>query len=133
MDDLIGGAEPPPVVRTMRLGTLDRWGEGWVTKRWEPAAEMLNADGSLFAGLVAALADQVLAFAAMTVLPDDKLFRTTNLAVAYFRLGRSHPLDIEAKVVSQSRQLIHVRAEFRDPNGNLLSEASAQQILKAFG
>lgn len=69
LDELVGGAEPPPVVLTMRLGTRDAWGEGWVKKRWEPTPETLNADGSLFGGLIAALADQVLAFAAMTGVP----------------------------------------------------------------
>ena len=71
LNDLLAGAEPPPVVRTMQLGTLDAWGEGWARKRWEPTPSMLNSDGSLFGGLVAALADQMLAFAAMTVVPGD--------------------------------------------------------------
>lgn len=133
LDELVGGAEPPPVVRTMRLGTLDAWGEGWVKKSWEPTPEILNADGSLFGGLIAALADQVLAFAAMTVVPADKLFRTTNLTVSYFRLGRAHPVEIEAKVIAQSQHLIHVRAEFRGPEGKLLAEASAQQFIQAIG
>lgn len=132
LDQLVAGAEPPPVVQTMRLGTLEAWGEGWVKKRWEPSPEMLNSDGTLFGGLIAALADQVLAFAAMTVVPGDKYFRTTNLAVNYFKLGRAHPLDIEAKVVSQSRQLIHVRAEFYGADRKLLAEASAQQVVQAF-
>jgi len=64
LDDLISGAEPPPVIRTMRLGTLDAWGEG--------------------------------------------------------------------RIISQTRQMIHVRADFRDADGNLLSESTAQQILQKF-
>jgi uncharacterized protein (TIGR00369 family) len=132
LDQLVAGTKPPPVVQTMRLGTLAAWGEGWIKKRWDPSTEMLNSDGSLFGGLIAALADQSLAFAAMTVVPGDKFFRTTNLTVNFFKLGRAHPLEIEAKVVSQSRQLIHVRAEFFDPDRSLLAEASAQQILQAF-
>ena len=132
LDQLIAGAEPPPVIQTMRLGTLDAWGEGSVKKRWEPSPEMLNSDGTLFGGLIAALADQILGFAAMTVIPGDKFFRTTNLAVNFYKLGRGHTLDIEAKVISQSRQLIHVRAEFYDVERKLLAEASAQQIVQAF-
>ncbi len=131
LDALIAGAEPPPVVRTMRLGTLDAWGHGWARKRFEPDADLLNSDGSLFGGLIAALADQMLAFAAMTVVPGDHLFRTTNLSVSYFKLGRRQPVDIEARVIAQSRQLIHVRAEFRNVEAILLAEASAQQVLTA--
>ncbi len=133
LDALIAGAEPPPVVQTMRLGTLDAWGEGWARKRFEPDDGQLNGDGSLFGGLVAALADQMLAFAAMTVVPGDHLFRTTNLAVSYFKLGRRQAIDIDARVIAQSRQLIHVRADFRDAAGALLAEAAAQQVLTKIG
>jgi uncharacterized protein (TIGR00369 family) len=129
LDALVAGAEPPPVVRTMRLGTLDAWGEGWARKRFDPDGDLLNSDGSLFGGLIAALADQMLAFAAMTVAPGDHLFRTTNLNVSYFKLGKRQPIDIEARVVAQSRQLIHVRAEFRSVDGLLLADATAQQVL----
>ena len=133
LDALVAGAAPPPVVATMRLGTLDAWGEGWARKRFEPDADQLNGDGSLFGGLIAALADQMLAFAAMTVVPGDHLFRTTNLSVSFFKLGRRQPIDIEARVIAQSRKLIHVRADFCSNEGVLLAEASAQQVLTKIG
>lgn len=127
-----GAAEPPPIVRTLKLGLLDDWGEGWVRKRWTPSPELATADGSLFGGYLAALADQVLAFAAMTTLPEDRLYRTVNLQVNFLRVGRSGPLAIEARVVAQTRQLITVRAEFRREDGALIADATAQQIVMAF-
>ena len=133
LDALVAGAAPPPVVATMRLGTLDAWGEGWARKRFEPDGDLLNSDGSLFGGLIAALADQMLAFAAMTVVPGDHLFRTTNLSISFFKVARRQAIDIEARVIAQSRQLIHVRAEFRNGEGDVLAEASAQQVLTALG
>ena len=59
-----------PVTRTLRLGTLDSWGPGWIKKTWSPDLDLLNVDSSLFGGYIAALADQALTFAAMTSLPD---------------------------------------------------------------
>jgi len=132
LDDLISGAEPPPVIRTMRLGTLDAWGEGWARKTWQSTPDMLNADGSLFGGLIAALADQIMAFAAMTVVPQDSFFRTANLSISYFKLAKAGALHVEGRIISQTRQMIHVRADFRDADGNLLSESTAQQILQKF-
>jgi acyl-coenzyme A thioesterase PaaI-like protein len=88
LDALIAGATPPPVVEKLELGTLDAWGEGWVTKLWTSKPDLLNSDGSMFGGYLAALADQMLAFAAMTVLPGDHMFRTANLAVSFFKVGR---------------------------------------------
>lgn len=126
-----GAGRPPPIVQTLRLGLIDDWGEGWVRKSWSPVAELATGDGSLFGGYLAALADQVLAFATMTVVPDDRLFRTVNLHMNFLRVGRSHPLKIEARVVAQTRQLVTARAEFRRPDGALIAEATAQQILMA--
>jgi uncharacterized protein (TIGR00369 family) len=126
LDALIGGAPAPKIVQKLELGTLDAWGEGWVTKRW--TADLLNDDGSMFGGYLAALADQMLAFAAMTVLPGDHMFRTANLAVSFFKVGRGD-MDIEAKVVSQSRQMIATRVTFSSLEGVLLAEATAQQFL----
>jgi len=123
------GFEPPLVTRTLRLGLMDAWGPGWVKKTWEPAPEVLNVDGSLFGGHLAALADQVLTFAAMTVAPDNAHFRTINLQLQFVKVGRAHPLEIEGRVIAQSKQLITVAADFRRPDGDLIASATAQQIL----
>lgn len=127
-----GAATPPPIVQTLKLGLIDDWGEGWVRKSWMHAPELATADGSLFGGYLAALADQVLAFAAMTVVPGDRLFRTVNLQVNFLKVGRSCPLAIEARVVARTRQLITARAEFRREDGTLIAEATAQQIVMSF-
>ncbi|MCI3133960.1 PaaI family thioesterase [Phenylobacterium aquaticum] len=130
LDGLIaGGVELPPVVTTLGLGVVEAWGPGWVRKGWTPRPEVLNGDGSLFGGYLAALADQVLAFATMTVVPDTAYFRTTQLQIQFFRVGRAHPLEIEARVLAQTKQLISVEADFRRPDGELIAKASAQQVL----
>jgi uncharacterized protein (TIGR00369 family) len=127
-----GKAIPPPVVETLRLGLLDDWGEGWVRKRWEPAPELMNGDGSMFGGYLAALADQMLAFAAMTVIEDPSAFRTTDLQIRFFKLGRAHPLLIEGRVVARSRQLISVEVEFRREDGELIAKATGQQLVTPY-
>ena len=124
-----GEASPPPVVQTLKLGTFDEWGEGWVKKQWVPTPELLNADGSMFGGYLAALADQALAFAAMTVVPANALFRTLNLQLNFVRVGRTHPVLIEARVVAMTKQMITVRADFRREDGELIADASAQQLI----
>jgi uncharacterized protein (TIGR00369 family) len=107
-------------------------GPGWARKQWNPRPELETADGSLFGGYLAALADQVLAFTTMTVVPHDRLYRTVNLQVNFLRVGRSHPLVLEGRVVAQTRQLITVRADFRREDGVLIADATAQQVLMAF-
>ena len=133
LDALIAGeAAPPPVVATLRLGLVDAWGEGWARKRWEPHPEIMNGDGTMFGGYIAALADQMLAFAAMTVVEDACAYRTTDLQVRFFRLGRSQPLVIEGRVVARSKSLIHVEVELRREDGELVAKASGQQFVTPF-
>lgn len=127
-----GRVAPPRTVETLKLGLLDDWGEGWVRKSWTPDPVLATADGSLFGGYLAALADQVLAFAAMSIVPHDRLYRTMNLQMNFLRIGRDHPLAIEARVVARTRQVITARAEFRRPDGELIADATAQQLLLAF-
>ncbi|KQY92692.1 thioesterase [Caulobacter sp. Root1455] len=134
LDQLKGGdVVLPPVVQTLQLGGLDDWGEGWARKTWTPAQELLNADGSLFGGYIAALADQILAFAAMTVAPGDAMFRTSNLKVDFIRVGKAEILTIEGRVVAGTKSMIHVEADFRRPDGELIARASAQQMVVPFG
>ena len=127
-----GETAVPAVVETLRLGTLDDWGEGWVRKRWSPVPEVVNGDGSMFGGYIAALADQALAFAAMSVVPGDSAFRTLNLQLNFVRVGRAEPLEIEARVVAVTKQVITVRADIRRGDGSLIAEATAQQIVVPF-
>jgi uncharacterized protein (TIGR00369 family) len=133
LDDLQSGrAELPPVVRTLQLGTLDDWAEGRASKRWIPTEDVLNSDGSMFGGYIAALADQMLGFAAMTVVPEGSAFRTINLNVQFIRIGRAHPLLIEAMVVSATKSLIVVEVVFLREDGELIARASAQQLVVPF-
>lgn len=133
LDELKSGrATLPPVVHTLKLGTIDDWGPGWAKKTWHGSPDVVNGDGSMFGGYVAALADQMLTFAAMTVVPGDNAFRTVNLQVQFFKLTRGDALSIEGHVVAQSKSLISVEAEFRNEAGELIAKASGQQFLTPF-
>ena len=123
-----GTVDIPPVTATLRMGLLDDWGPGWARKRWEPSPEVLNNDGSMFGGYLAALADQILVFATMTVTPDDSIFRTVNLQMQYLKVSWGRPLEIEARVVHTNKRMATVEAEFRTEDGELVARAQAQQV-----
>lgn len=130
LEAICSGRGPlPPIVEQLRLGRLDAWGEGWVRKTWTPHPSLDTADGSLFGGYIAALADQALAFATMTVVPDDRHYRTTQLQISFLRVGRNAPVEIHAQVIAATRQMITLRASFVQGEGRLIAEAGAQQIL----
>lgn len=127
-----GTGDTPVLVETLQLGLLDDWAPGWVTKRWSPVAELLHGDGSKFGGYTAALADQVMSFAAMTVVPGDKAFRTINLSLQFFKLSHGETLVIEGHVVAQSKRIISVEVTFCHPDGTLVAKATGQQAVISF-
>jgi acyl-coenzyme A thioesterase PaaI-like protein len=69
----------------------------------------------------------------MTVAPADAMFRTSNLKVDFIRVGKAQVLTVEGRVVAKTRGMIHVEADFRRPDGELIARASAQQIVVPFG
>jgi acyl-coenzyme A thioesterase PaaI-like protein len=67
----------------------------------------------------------------MTVVPGDRVFRTINLNVNFIRVGRAHPVEIEAVVVAQTERVLTVRATLKREDGELIADASAQQTLQS--
>jgi len=125
-----GTADVPLVTETLRMGLLDDWGEGWSRKVWSPDPAVISPDGSLFGGHLAALADQSAAFATMTVMGEHETFRTTNLSVQFFRVGRAYPLEVTGRVVARTTHMVSLEVDFRRPDGELIARASAQQIIQ---
>ena len=123
-----GNHQMPPVTETLQLGLIDDWGDGWVRKSWTPKPELLQQDGTVFGGYIAALFDQLFAFATMTVITEDEAFRTSHLAISFMSLSRDESLNLEANVVSRSRRLITLEARIKGVADQVRSIATAQQI-----
>jgi len=134
LDAIADGTSPSPgVVEKLSLGRLTKWHEGYVEKEWTVEPQFCTAEGTseeaLFGGYLAALADQVLAFAAMTVLEDNQHFRTTELSISYFNKISKGRIAIRGSVVNRNSRLIHVSADFLREDGKLAARATAVQIL----
>lgn len=82
-----GSLPLPLVTQILGLGRLKRWSEGYVEKEWKVDPGFCTGEGTehqvLFGGYLAALADKILTFAAMTVMDDDHYFRTADLRVSF--------------------------------------------------
>lgn len=123
------GTHPVPLVtQTLKLGLIDDWGEGWIRKSWSSQPEFMHPDGTLFGGYIAALFDQALALATMTVVQDDETYRTTNLNISFLSLSQSETVTLDARVVSRSRRLISLEAKMLGSNDQVRAMATAQQI-----
>jgi uncharacterized protein (TIGR00369 family) len=129
-----GSLTLPLVTQLLGLGRLTRWSEGYVEKEWKVDPGFCTGDGAdqqaLFGGYLAALADQVLTFATMTVMDDKHAFKTSELHVSFFRPITEGTVRIVGRVVNRSRTLVHVEAEFYRDDGKLAAKASATELVQ---
>lgn len=127
----LGTHRVPPVTKTLKLGLIDDWGDGWIRKTWTLESEFLHPDGTLFGGYIAALFDQAFALATMTVVKEDEAYRTSNLNISFLSLSRSEPVSLEARVVSRSRRVVSLEAKMLGQDQSVRAMATAQQIITA--
>jgi uncharacterized protein (TIGR00369 family) len=131
-----GDLDAPQGIETTRLRVrVDdglTWKPGVVTRRWTLGPWAQNKDGTVFGGLIAALADQMTSFAAFTVLADDEASRTASLQVDYFRPVVGPYVEVEARIVNRSRRLIHTETEIRRHDGKVGAHARAVLAIVPF-
>ena len=129
LDGFIDGSTPEPLVNK-KLGldpALSDWRPGFVEKRLRVDPELFHGR-ALFGGYIAAIADQVLGLAAMTVLEDGKFFGTTNMSISYLAPVTGGELRVEGEVIRQRSKSIYVECTFFTGD-DIVAKASATQVI----
>lgn len=131
-----GSSAAPAAIRTTRLGeglvgSLE-WKPGRISRRWTLGPWACNPDGTVFGGLIAALADQSTSFAAFTILGDDEASRTASLQVDYFRPVVGAYVTVDARIVNRSRRLVHTETEIVRADGKVAAHARAVLAIVPF-
>ena len=125
-----GTAQPPPYVRTLGTTRMKRWEPGRVWCEWEVNPALFQDLNSLFGGFVAALADEVLGFATMTILDEGEVFITTDLHVSFHRSIKDGVLYFEGKIVQHEKRSAHVEVVITNQDGTVVAEATATEIIR---
>lgn len=114
--------------------TLTAWRWGKISMRWEIDDRFIMPDGVMFGGHVASVADHIAGLVTMTVLEQNKeRFRTSKLETNFFRPVMAPFVKIEGRVVNASRSLIHVEADFLNPEDRLAVRIAAVQVRRLTG
>jgi len=130
LDGIVAGVgEPPPMVKALRLPSIQGWGPGHVWGEYKVDPEMFHAAGALFGGYVAALADSFLGLAMFTVLEDDEFFTTGDLRVSFFRPITGGILQIAAEVLNRGRRMAHCEVVFVNDDDKMAGKATATQVI----
>ncbi len=123
-------SDTPELLVNKKLGlepVLSNWRPGFVEKRWLVDPDLFHGR-ALFGGYIAAIADQVLGLAAMTVLDDGYFFGTTNMSISYLSPVTGGDLRIEGEVIRQRSKSIYVGCSFFCGN-EIVAKASATQVV----
>lgn len=125
-----GTAQPPPYVRTLGTTRMKRWEPGRVWCEWEVNPALFQDLNSLFGGFVAALADEVLGFATMTVLEENEVFITADLHVTFHRTVKDGVLYFEGRVVQREKRSAQAELVITNQDGTTAAEATATERIR---
>jgi uncharacterized protein (TIGR00369 family) len=122
-----GKHERAPCGETMSLPLVCEYRAGYVKCVHPVDKKFTNSNGVLFGGYLSALLDDVSGHAVMTVIPDDKVCATSELAVSYFRPCSPDEGDLllEGTIINQSRRSYHIEVTIKRADGKLVAKAHA--------
>jgi uncharacterized protein (TIGR00369 family) len=130
LDQLVAGTAPkPPHVETLELPQIKGWLPGRVWTQWTVDPKLFHNGGAAFGGFLAALADQALGLATMSVLEDGEVFTTSDLRVSFFRPVARGSLHIEAQVIHRGRGMVQAEVVFTRDDGKVAGKATATQVI----
>ena len=125
-----GSTQPPPYVRTLGTTRMKRWEPGRVWCEWEVNPALFQDQNALFGGFLAALADEVLGFATMTVLEENEFFITADLHVTFHRSIKEGVLYFEGRIVQREKRSAQAELMVTSQDGTIVAEATATERIR---
>lgn len=98
---------------------------GRLKVRYQASEQFLNPQGNVQGGFVAAMLDDAMGPAALSLLEDGQFSPTLEFKVSFVRPVKPGTFIAEGRVVERTRSVIFMEGELRDEAGSLLARASA--------
>lgn len=99
--------------------------EGWVRIAYSPPESFTQGNGVVQGGIISAMLDFAMIFAAFSKVPVDATVATVSQTTNYFRPVFLGELTVEAELEKAGRTLINARASLFDGERSLLASATA--------
>ena len=122
LGDLPVTTNPLAIALGMRLVAAR---EGSVRVAFTVGAAFTQGNGVVQGGIISALLDFGMTFAAFSRVAVDATVATVSLTTNYFRPALAGELVVDAELEKTGRTLINARATLRDTAGTLLASATA--------
>jgi uncharacterized protein (TIGR00369 family) len=99
--------------------------DGRVEMAFDVPENFTQGNGVLQGGIISAMLDFGMIFAAFSVVPEGANVATVSQTTNYFRPARTGKLRVEAELEKAGKTLINARARLFGPDDALLASASA--------
>ena len=99
--------------------------DGWVRIGFHPPEAFTQGNGVVQGGIISAMLDFGMIFAAFSMVPVDATVATVSQTTNYFRPVFLGEVIVEAELEKAGRTLINARASLFDADRTLLASATA--------
>jgi uncharacterized protein (TIGR00369 family) len=115
-----------------RLGvSFERYGEGWVEATWVPTEDACNPAGPVHGGVYAVVHDAAMNFATNAALERGDRAATISITYSTMRgANAGDSLAVRGEVIRLARQVAYLETTINNADGELVSKASGQFILR---
>ena len=125
--DVMEGRRPaPPAAVLLGFQLLEVDPEkGTLRAQFDASPQLLNPNGNIQGGFLAAMLDDTLGPALVATLGPDQFAPTIELKVNFVRPANVGKLIGEGRVVSKGSSIAFLSGELRSPDGELIATATA--------
>ncbi|MEK4030567.1 MULTISPECIES: PaaI family thioesterase [Bacillaceae] len=128
LNEVIRGESAPPACDTTLGVKVVEAGEGYSKGTWSIEDRLLNGNGVIMGGFVAAAADIMMAYAITPLLHENQTFASINLQTTFHRPTFTGEVDIEVKVEKFGRTVSYLTAELKQ-NGKLTASVTSSVMI----
>jgi uncharacterized protein (TIGR00369 family) len=124
---VVSGEEKPPPASAVLNWTVEKaaLGSGDGTSRFEISEDFVNPIGGVQGGFLAAMLDDSMQTALLTLLEANEVAPTLELKTSFLRSARPGSFRGEGRVVHRGRSVAFLEGKLSDAEGRVVATATA--------
>ena len=130
--DVVAGKAPLPPASIMLGWRVLSAEPGHVRVELTAREEFYNPAGSVQGGILAAMLDEAMGPAAVTLMGPDEMTATLEMKVSYIRPATAGRLIAEGRVVHKGRSVVFMEGSLTTDDGSLIATATATARIVPF-
>jgi uncharacterized protein (TIGR00369 family) len=130
--DAVAGRVPPPPCARLLGWTPIEVEPGFARIQFEAREQFLNPGDVVQGGFLAAMLDDTMGPAAVSLLGPGFFSPTLEMKVSFLRPARAGRLVAEGRVVHRGRSVVFLAGSLRDGSGSLVASATATSRIAQF-